>query len=69
MSQQVWHVKEPSLLKEIRSKHRSKFAIMSPIMVKNCPGGYKQSSKQTNKNLPCITRVMVFLNGVMTLGL
>jgi hypothetical protein len=29
----VWHVKEPSLLKAVRAKHRSKFAALSPAMV------------------------------------
>jgi hypothetical protein len=33
MSQQVWHVQEPSLLKAIRVKHRSKFAALSSVMV------------------------------------
>jgi CRISPR/Cas system endoribonuclease Cas6 (RAMP superfamily) len=30
----VWHVKEPSLLKAVSVKHRSKFAALSPVMVK-----------------------------------
>jgi hypothetical protein len=29
----VWHVKEPSLLKAVSAKHRSKFAAPSPVMV------------------------------------
>jgi hypothetical protein len=33
VSQQVWHVKEPSLLKAVRAKRRSKFAALSPVMV------------------------------------
>jgi hypothetical protein len=31
--QQVWHVIEPSLLKAVSAKHRSKFASPSPIIV------------------------------------
>jgi hypothetical protein len=31
--QQVWHVKEPLLLKAVSAKHRSKFADLSPVMV------------------------------------
>jgi hypothetical protein len=30
---QVWHVKEPSLLKTVSTKHGSKFAALSPVMV------------------------------------
>jgi hypothetical protein len=33
VSQKVWHVKEPSLLKAVRAKHTSKFAALSPAMV------------------------------------
>jgi hypothetical protein len=33
VSQYVWHVKEPSLLKAVSAKHRSKFAALSPVMV------------------------------------
>jgi hypothetical protein len=33
MSQAVWHVKEPSLLKVESVKHRSKFAALSPVML------------------------------------
>jgi hypothetical protein len=33
VSQQVWHVKEPSLIKAISVKLRSKFATPSPVMV------------------------------------
>jgi hypothetical protein len=33
VSQQLWHVKEPSLLKTISAKHRSKFAALSPVTV------------------------------------
>jgi hypothetical protein len=33
VSQQVWHVNEPSLLKVMRTKHRSKFAAPSPVKV------------------------------------
>jgi hypothetical protein len=29
----VWHVKEPSLLKAVSAKHRSKFAAPSPVMM------------------------------------
>jgi hypothetical protein len=29
----VWHVKEPSQLKAVSAKHRSKFAAPSPVMV------------------------------------
>jgi hypothetical protein len=32
VSQQVWQVKEPLLLKAINAKHRSKFAARSPVM-------------------------------------
>jgi hypothetical protein len=32
-SQQVWHVKEPSLLKAISAKQRTKFAALSPVMM------------------------------------
>jgi hypothetical protein len=52
VSQQVWHIKELSLLKAASAKHRSKFAALSPIMVtaarllKNCSCGSKQSNKQ-----------------------
>jgi hypothetical protein len=31
--QQVWHVKEPSLLKVINDKQRYKFAVLSPLTV------------------------------------
>jgi CRISPR/Cas system endoribonuclease Cas6 (RAMP superfamily) len=34
VSQQVWHVKEFSLLKAVSAEHKSKFAVLSPIMVK-----------------------------------
>jgi hypothetical protein len=30
---QVYHAKEPPLLKAISAKHRSKFAALSPVMV------------------------------------
>jgi hypothetical protein len=33
VSQQVWHVKELSQLKAISAKSRSKFAVLSPVMV------------------------------------
>jgi hypothetical protein len=33
VSQQVWHIKKPALLKAISAKHRSKFAALSPVMV------------------------------------
>jgi hypothetical protein len=33
VSQYVWHVKEPSLLKAVSAKHRSKFAALSLVMV------------------------------------
>jgi hypothetical protein len=33
VSQKVWHVKEPSLLKAVSAKHRSKFAALSLVMV------------------------------------
>jgi hypothetical protein len=33
MSQQVWHVKEPSLLKAINAKHRSKFVALTSAMM------------------------------------
>jgi hypothetical protein len=52
MSQQVWHVKEPSPLKAISGNHWTKFAALSLVMVaaagylKNCSGGYKQTKKQ-----------------------
>jgi hypothetical protein len=42
VSQKVWHVKEPSLLKAVSAKHRSKCAALSPVMMtvarqlKNC---------------------------------
>jgi hypothetical protein len=51
MSQQVWHVKEPSLLKAMSVKHSSKFAALSLVIVaaaeemKNCLCSYKQSNK------------------------
>jgi hypothetical protein len=35
VSQQVWHVRETSLLKAVSAKHRSKFAALSPVMVTN----------------------------------
>jgi hypothetical protein len=31
--QQLWHVKELSLLKAVIAKHTSKFAALSPVMV------------------------------------
>jgi hypothetical protein len=47
---------EPSLLKAISAKHRSKFAALSPVIVtaggwlKNCSGGYNQKkTKKTKK--------------------
>jgi hypothetical protein len=33
VSLQVWHVKEPSLLKAISANHRSKYAAVPPVMV------------------------------------
>ena len=33
VSQYAWHVNEPSLLKAVSAKHRSKFAALSPVMV------------------------------------
>jgi hypothetical protein len=33
VSQQVWHIKEPSLLKSVSVERRSKFAALSPVMV------------------------------------
>jgi hypothetical protein len=33
LSQQVWHVKESSLLKTISAKKRSKFAALPPVKV------------------------------------
>jgi hypothetical protein len=33
LSQYVWHVTEPSMLKAVSDKHRSKFAALSPVMV------------------------------------
>jgi hypothetical protein len=51
MSQQVWQVKEPSLLKSISAKHRSRFAALSRVVVrtarllKNCLCGSKQANK------------------------
>jgi hypothetical protein len=49
VSQQVWHVKEPSQLKAMSAKHMFKFAAMSLVMVtaarymllENCSCGYK----------------------------
>jgi hypothetical protein len=47
----VWHEKESSLLKAINAKHRSKFVVLSLVMVtatgqlKNCSGEYKQTNK------------------------
>jgi hypothetical protein len=32
VSQYVWHVQEPSLLKAVSAKHRSKFAALSLVM-------------------------------------
>jgi hypothetical protein len=46
MTQQVWHIKDPSLLKAVST---SKFAALSPVMVtatrelKKCSGSSKQS--------------------------
>jgi hypothetical protein len=54
VSQWVWHVKEPSLLKAVSAKHRSKFAALSLVIVtvtrylKNCSCDSKQTNK-TNK--------------------
>jgi hypothetical protein len=48
----VWHIKEPSLLKAVRAKQRSKFAALSLVMVKvarllkNCLCDSKQRNKQ-----------------------
>jgi hypothetical protein len=45
--QQVWHIKEPALLKAMSAKYGSKFAALSLVMVtaaislKNCLGSYK----------------------------
>jgi hypothetical protein len=33
VSQQVWHIKELSLLKAVSAKYRSKFAALSPVMM------------------------------------
>jgi hypothetical protein len=53
MSQQVWHEKQPSLLKAISARHRCKFAALSPVMLtatrylKNSSCSYKHSNKHT----------------------
>jgi hypothetical protein len=58
----MWHGKEPSLLKAMGAKHRSKFAALSPLMVtaagllKICSGSYKQTNKQTNVFDLCLVR-------------
>jgi hypothetical protein len=57
VSQQVWHVKEPSLLKAVNANHRSKFAALCPVIVKNCSCDSNQSNKQANlKLIECIKR-------------
>jgi hypothetical protein len=58
MPQQVWHIKEPLLLKAASAKHRSKFAALSLVMVtaarklKNpCVAKNKQTRKDSLENL------------------
>jgi hypothetical protein len=51
VSQWVWHVKEPSLLKAVSAKLRSKFAALSQLMV-TVARCYATQNKQT-KNI-CI---------------
>jgi hypothetical protein len=63
----VWHVKEPSLLKVVSAKHRSKFATLLPVIdslkiARAAPNKIKQRNKQLKLNiaLPCyldITRI------------
>jgi hypothetical protein len=36
MSQQTWHVREPSPITARSTKHKSKCEVLSPVMVKNC---------------------------------
>jgi hypothetical protein len=55
MSQEVWHVKQHSLLKAVSAKHRSKFAALSPEMVTAASYPKKllvrlKTNKRTNKN-------------------
>jgi hypothetical protein len=47
VSQQVWHIKEPSLLKAVSAKHRSKFAALSDShqIAENCLCGSKTIKK------------------------
>jgi hypothetical protein len=56
----MWHEKEPSLLKTMSAKHRSKFAVLSPVMVtgngdsrriaeKIAQAAINKTNKQTNK--------------------
>jgi hypothetical protein len=58
----VWHVKEPSLIKYVSAKHRSKIAALSPVMViaaraeKIAPAAKnKQTNKQTRERERCYT--------------
>jgi hypothetical protein len=50
----VWHVKEPSLLKAISVKLRSKFAALSPVMV-TAAGLLK--NRQTAVNKHCVQNI------------
>jgi molybdopterin synthase catalytic subunit len=44
----VWHEKEPSLVKAMSAKHRSKFAALSPVM-DSLKIAQAAINKQTNK--------------------
>jgi hypothetical protein len=50
VAQQMWHVKDPLLLKAISANHKSNFAALSPSnschIAENYPCGYKQSNEQ-----------------------
>jgi hypothetical protein len=45
MLQQMWHIKEPLLLKATSVKHRSKFATLSPV-----PDSLKIAQAAINKH-------------------
>jgi hypothetical protein len=59
--QQVRYIKEPSLLKAVSAKHRSKFAALSPAMVTNSRQIAEKmlvllkTMKHTNKNKTFLT--------------
>ena len=71
MSQQVWYVKEPSMLKVISAKHRSNFAALSSVLAtaarkpKIAPAAI---NKQTNKLVQKLDVYLCLLN-IVSVGI